>query len=181
MEKYRIRVFYKKDGISRFISHLYLCKIIERTLRRLDIPLIFTEGFTPHPKISFGPPLPIPIIGINEFFEIEVKRKFDMNLFIEMANKILPEGIEFKNCFIVKKKFSLSSVYGIYYIPLNEKISREDIYKNGKILEEGENFIRVIFKMENFNHKKVFKNGLFDGIKRELFINEDGQIQNFYQ
>jgi radical SAM-linked protein len=174
MEKYRLRVFYRKEGISRFISHLSFCKIIERTLRRLDIPLIFSEGFTPHPKISFCPPLPIPLIGINEFFEVEVKKKFNINLFIEMANRILPEGVEFKNCFWVKDKFSLSKVYGIYYIPKNEKVLREDIEKNGKILEEGENFIKVIFKMENFNHRKVFKNGLFDGIKRELFIKEDG-------
>jgi len=176
MEKYRLRVFYKKEGISRFISYLSFCKIIERTLRRLNIPLNFSEGFTPHPKISFGPPLPIPIIGINEFFEVEVKEIFDLNLFIEKVNRILPEGVEFKNCFWVKEKFSLFLVYGTYWIPLNEKVSKEEIKKNGKILEITNDFIKVIFKMENFSHKKVFKNGLFDGIKRELFIKENEEI-----
>lgn len=167
-----MRVFYKKEGISRFISHLSLCKIIERSLRRLEIPLKFSEGFTPHPKILYCPPLPVPVIGTNEFFEIEVKKTFDLNLFIEDINKILPEGIEVKNAYWAKEKVSLSSIYGIYTIPLNERVSKEDIEKFGKIIEEAE-FIKVIFKMENFNHKKVFKYGLFDGIKRELVIKNE--------
>ncbi|MCM8804650.1 MAG: TIGR03936 family radical SAM-associated protein [Candidatus Omnitrophica bacterium] len=173
MKIYRLRVFYKKEGISRFISHLSFCKIIERSLRRLDIPMRFSNGFTPNPKISYCPPLPIPIVGTNEFFELEVKDIFDLNLFIEKINQILPEGTEIKNCFWVEKKAPLSSIYGIYFIPINEKIFREDIEKEGKIIEEKDKFIKAIFKMEKFNHKNVFKYGLFDGIKRELFITDE--------
>lgn len=172
MEAHRLRVFYKKEGTSRFISHFGLCKIIERSLRRLDIPIKFSEGFTPHIKISYCPPLPIPIIGTNEFFEVEVKDIFDLNLFLEKINKILPEGTEVKNCLWVKNKIPLSSIYGIYFIPINEKIFKEDIEKFGKIIEETDKFIKAIFKMEKFSHKNVFKFGLFDGIKRELFIKD---------
>jgi len=175
MEKYRLRVFYKKEGISRFISHLSCCKIIERTLRRLDIPLIFSEGFTPHPKISFCPPLPIPVIGINEFFEVEFEKTIDLEVFIKKINEVLPEGTKIKNCSWTDKKIPLFSIYGIYFIPLNEKVSKENVRKYGKIIEENTDFVKVVFKMENFNHKNVFPNGLFDGIKRELII-ENEQI-----
>ncbi|MFN4227662.1 MAG: TIGR03936 family radical SAM-associated protein [Candidatus Ratteibacteria bacterium] len=173
MEAYRLRVFYKKEGISRFISHLSFCKLIERTLRRMDLPLKFSQGFTPHPKISFCPSLPIPIIGKNEFFEVEIYEKIDIEKFIERINSILPEGTRVEKCYYVKKKFSLSSVYGIYTIPLKDYIVKEKSKELGKIIEEKDAFIKVIFKMENFSHKKVFINGIFDGIARELFIENE--------
>ncbi|MGC8977189.1 MAG: TIGR03936 family radical SAM-associated protein [Candidatus Ratteibacteria bacterium] len=179
MGTYRLRVFYKKEGISRFISHLSFCKIIERSLRRLDIPLKFSDGFTPHLKISYCPPLPIPIIGTNEFFELELSETIDTNFFIEKINKILPEGTCVKNCFWTEKKVNLSSIYGIYFIPLCEKVLKEDIEKFGKIIEEKKEFIKAVFKMEGFNHRNVFRYGIFDGIKRELVIDE-GKIQNLY-
>lgn len=175
MKIYKLRIFYKKEGISRFISHNYFCKLVERSLRRINVPLKFTQGFTPHPKISFCPPLPIPVIGRNEFFEIEVLSPFDLKSFIEKINKILPEGTEVRNCFWVESKLALSSIYGIYFIPLNDKLVREQIENSGRIIEENSKIIKVIFKMENFSHKKVFVKGIFDGIIRELFI-ENEQI-----
>ncbi|MCM8785340.1 MAG: TIGR03936 family radical SAM-associated protein [Candidatus Omnitrophica bacterium] len=173
METYRLRVFYKKEGISRFISHLSFCKLIERSLRRLNLPLKFSQGFTPHPKISFCPPLPIPIIGENEFFEVEIYEKIDIEKFIERINTILPEGTIVKKCYWVQNKFSLSSVYAIYTIPLKDNIIKEKSERLGKIVEEKDDFIKVIFKMEIFNHRKVFVNGVFDGITRELFIKNE--------
>ncbi|HOK55852.1 MAG TPA: TIGR03936 family radical SAM-associated protein [bacterium] len=175
MESFRLRVFYKKEGISRFISHLSFCKLIERSLRRLELPLKFSEGFTPHLKISFCPPLPIPISGNNEFFEIEVYEKFNLESFVKDINLILPEGTVVKRCYWISHKFSISSIYGTYSIPLKEPIIKEKAEEFGKIIEEKEEFIKVIFKMENFSHKKIFVNGIFDGITRELFI-ENEQI-----
>ncbi|MGB9677297.1 MAG: TIGR03936 family radical SAM-associated protein [Candidatus Ratteibacteria bacterium] len=173
MGKFRLRVFYKKENISRFISHLSFCKLIERCLRRLELPLKFSEGFTPHLKISFCPPLPIPISGNNEFFEIEFYEKFDLNCFIGNINLILPEGTIVKKSYWIDRKFSLSKVYGIYTIPLKNHIVKEKAKQYGKIIEEKDEFIKVIFKMENFSHKKVFINGIFDGITRELIIENE--------
>jgi radical SAM-linked protein len=173
MDRFRLRVFYKKEGVSRFISHLSFCKLIERSLRRMDLPLRFSEGFSPHIKISFCPPLPIPISGINEFFEVEVCSKFDLDFFVENINLILPEGTMVKKSYWTEHKFFISSVYAIYTIPLKEAIIKEKTKEFGKIIEEKENYIKAIFKMENFSHKKVFVNGIFDGITRELFIQNE--------
>lgn len=170
-----MRIFYKKEGYARFISHISFCKIFERSLRRLEIPIRFSQGFTPHLKITYGPPLPIPIVGTNEFAEIELKERIDLDFFIKEINRILPEGIIVKNCEWVKNKFSLSKVFGIYYIPLinNAEEIKPQIEKKGKILEERKDFIKVIFKMENLNHKKIFINGIYDGIIRELIIENE--------
>ncbi|MCS7180074.1 MAG: TIGR03936 family radical SAM-associated protein [bacterium] len=175
MKVYKLRIFYRKEGLSRFISHLSFCKLIERSLRRLEIPLNFSKGFTPHPKISYCPPLPIPISGTNEFFEIEVFKIFDLEIFIQNINSILPEGTQIKNCEWIEKKFSLSLLYGLYTIPLLEDIIIEKAEKFGEIVQKEKGFIKVIFKMENFSHKKIFVNGIFDGIIRELFL-KNGEI-----
>lgn len=177
----RLRVFYKKEGISRFISHKSFCKLIERSLRKTEVPVRFSQGFTPHIKISFGPPLPIPIVGLNEFFEVELKEFINFSPYMEKINLFLPDGSKIKDFCWVKNKFSISQIKGIYFIPKEKGLPiKNQIEKYGEKLEEEESYIKVIFKMEGLNHKKIFVNGIFDGIKRELVIQNE-QIQSAYK
>ena len=92
---YRLRVFYRKENVARFISEKNFQRMIERTLRRMDVPMKFTEGFNPHPKMSFGPPLPVGIAGLNERFDVFLIKKIDINSFFCLISDILPEGLVF--------------------------------------------------------------------------------------
>ena len=77
MDAYRLRVIYEKMGISKFISGKNLVRHIERCLRRTNFSLKYTEGFNPHPKLSFGPALPVNIEGENEILDIYFVEKID--------------------------------------------------------------------------------------------------------
>ena len=52
-----IRIFFKKEGRAKYISHLDLNRVMQRALRRACIPVWRTRGFNPHPYIAFGLPL----------------------------------------------------------------------------------------------------------------------------
>lgn len=95
---YRIRVRFTKMNLMKFISHLDLMRLMERTLRRSNIPLAFTQGFNPHPKIAFATALAIGISSEGEYMDVEITQKISLNDFKNSMNKNLPSGIEIIKC-----------------------------------------------------------------------------------
>ncbi len=94
MARKKIRVQYTKTGQMRFLSHLDIARVIERAARRANIALVYSQGFTPRPKISFGPPLVLGVASIAEYLDVEVDigREADLT---EKLNLVLPPGMQF--------------------------------------------------------------------------------------
>lgn len=69
----KLRVRATKIGKVRFTSHRDAARMWERALRRAGLPVAFTEGFTPRPKISFGLALPTGAESIAEYVDIELQ------------------------------------------------------------------------------------------------------------
>ncbi|MBI4848308.1 MAG: TIGR03960 family B12-binding radical SAM protein [Nitrospirae bacterium] len=97
----RIRVKFAKTGEMRYLSHQELMTAILRATRRANIPVAYSAGFHPHPKISFGPALSVGIEGLNEYFDIELTAMLKTPEFVEMLNAKLPEGIEARAAVLV--------------------------------------------------------------------------------
>lgn len=102
MNRYRIR--YKKTGASRYLAHLDLLRTIERSARRASLPLAFTEGFNPHPKISFAAPLPVGVEGYDEYLDLDLERPVEEYRVKEFLNASLPEGLKILEVKKVKEK-----------------------------------------------------------------------------
>lgn len=66
----RYRVKFSKDGPARYSSHLDMVRAFDRSTRRADLPVAFSEGFNPHPKFSFAAPLPVGMGGGDEYMDI---------------------------------------------------------------------------------------------------------------
>jgi len=64
-----------------------------RAIRRAEIPVVYSGGFHPHPKISFGPALPTSIEGLNEYFDMEVSVPVNLTDLLIKLNAQLPEGL----------------------------------------------------------------------------------------
>ncbi|RJQ32939.1 MAG: DUF2344 domain-containing protein [Peptococcaceae bacterium] len=91
MPAYRIQ--YSKKGPARYVAHLDLIRVFERAARRAGLPLAFTSGFSPHPKISFAVPLAVGMDSEAEYVDLELS---DPLLPLEVAKKLsasLPAGI----------------------------------------------------------------------------------------
>jgi radical SAM family uncharacterized protein len=65
----RFRLKYAKLGLMRFLSHLEVVNVMTRAFRRANVPLCFSEGFHPLPKMDFGPALPVGIESTAEYLD----------------------------------------------------------------------------------------------------------------
>ncbi|MCX8082218.1 MAG: TIGR03936 family radical SAM-associated protein [bacterium] len=171
---YRLRVFYRKEGMGRFISEKNLHRNIERILRRMELPLKFTEGFSPHPKISFGSPLPVGITGVNERFDVFLVKSIDTASFLENSKDFLPEGIIFTATEwidITAPSITSMETSAIYTIETSKDIDIEYFNNTGKVLEYTDKKIVVLFKINKLSHKKLIEllvNGNIISITREI-------------
>jgi radical SAM-linked protein len=69
----RIRFQFSKTGDLRFLSHREVMTAVVRAVRRAEIPVLYSQGFHPSPRISFGPPLNVGVRGLKEYFDMEVR------------------------------------------------------------------------------------------------------------
>jgi radical SAM family uncharacterized protein/radical SAM-linked protein len=88
----RFRIGFEKGAPMRFTSHLDLMRTWERALRRSGLPLAFTQGYHPHLKMSFGPPLPLGYRSRAETFDLELARAPRLDL-VARLNAVVPEGL----------------------------------------------------------------------------------------
>jgi radical SAM-linked protein len=89
----RIRVVFHKVGDLRFLGHLETARTIERACRRARIPLAFSGGFSPKPRITFALSLPAGVEGLNEWMDLELSESVSAAEVMDRINRHLPEGI----------------------------------------------------------------------------------------
>jgi len=91
--KYRYRLVFAKKEPVKFISHLDLALAWERALRRAQIPLAYSQGFNPRPKIQFASGLPLGTTGSAEIMDIVVTGPLNPADALEKIRAALPVGI----------------------------------------------------------------------------------------
>jgi radical SAM-linked protein len=79
----RFRVWFRKGERVRFISHLDVLRAWERAIRRAELPLSYSQGFTPHPKLSFASPLPLGFVGEAEVMDVTLDERVQPDEFRE--------------------------------------------------------------------------------------------------
>lgn len=79
----RIRVIFGRGERLRYISHLDILRAWERALRRADLPLAYSQGFTPHPRIAFASPLPLGFLAEAEIMEVTLDARLPLQEFRE--------------------------------------------------------------------------------------------------
>ena len=89
----RGRVRFSKYGKIRFVSHRDLARVWERALRRAELPVAMTEGFTPRPKLHFGLALGTGYESAGEYLDIDFTRAVDLALLPEVLGAALPAGV----------------------------------------------------------------------------------------
>lgn len=87
----KIRLKWGKSGSARFLSHLDNNRVFERAIRRAGIPVAYSQGFHPHPKLSFGPPLPLGYSSESEFLDIQIDAVCSRKQIDELGQN-LPKG-----------------------------------------------------------------------------------------
>lgn len=90
----RLRVRYAKTGKMRFISAIDLGRIWERALRKANLPIAYSEGFSPHPKVSFPDALPLGYASTGEYAELRFGAPIAVGPAMRDLNAAFVEGCE---------------------------------------------------------------------------------------
>lgn len=91
-----MRVRYSKLGRVRFVSHRDGARLWERALRRVGLPVAYTQGFTPRPKLSFGLALPTGAESVAEYLDVDLASGPSVAgdpVIVEELNAALPDGM----------------------------------------------------------------------------------------
>ncbi len=91
-ERYKVRLRLRKDGKARFVGHLEFMTLFHRAVRRAGLPVRFSAGFHPAPRISFPDALPTGVESDAEIIDIELFRPVSARDAVETLNRQLPEG-----------------------------------------------------------------------------------------
>jgi radical SAM-linked protein len=94
----RLRLRYTKRGPLRFASHRDLARALERALRRAQVPMAFSAGFSPHPKISYMGAAPTGAASEAEYVEIGLAARRDPEQVRAALDSALPPGIDVVEC-----------------------------------------------------------------------------------
>ncbi|MBR3166310.1 MAG: TIGR03936 family radical SAM-associated protein, partial [Lachnospiraceae bacterium] len=89
----KIRIRFSKTGILRFIGHLDLMRTFQKAAARADLPLRFSEGFHPHPLMSFASPLSVGETSRGEYMDTELTAPMSGAEILARLNNALPEEI----------------------------------------------------------------------------------------
>jgi radical SAM-linked protein len=87
-------VTYRKHGPARYVAHLDLMRTWERAIRRARLPLVYSQGFSPHPKLSMAAPLPVGTAGEGEFIDLWLEPAVALADARARLSEALPDGIE---------------------------------------------------------------------------------------
>jgi radical SAM family uncharacterized protein/radical SAM-linked protein len=97
----RVRIAYRKAGLAAYRGHLDLVRLLPRMLRRVGMPLWYTEGFHPRPDLIFAPALPLGVAGLREYVDVRLdgdrvapKGSFVLEGLVERLNAVSEAGIE---------------------------------------------------------------------------------------
>lgn len=90
-----------KKGPARFMSHLDFIRAVERAVRRAALPVALTEGFHPHPRMSFSPALPVGVESECELVDVELRERVGADEVKERLEPLLPDGLRLMWCMVL--------------------------------------------------------------------------------
>lgn len=91
-----VRIRFTKLGKVRFLSHRDLARILERALRKVELPVLYSAGFSPRPKVHFGLALSVGQESVAEFLDVDLATEPDepLDALASRLGHALPDGID---------------------------------------------------------------------------------------
>ena len=189
----KIRIKFEKTGIMKFIGHLDVMRYFQKAMRRAHIDIAYSEGFSPHQKMSFAAPLGIGLVGTGEYFDIEVNSLMSSQAMTDALNEVMVEGFKVVSCRRLPENVpnAMSSVFAADYVVTlhgdNVKMSPDELsakilafYNQAEIITEKEtkkstrtlDLKPLIYSLtsENGITKMCLSTGSVDNIKPELVM-----------
>ena len=93
----KARIKFSKHGPMKFIGHLDIMRYFQKAMRRADVAICYSGGFSPHQIMSFAAPLGVGITSNGEYLDIETEDTEDLSTMKDRLNQVMVEGVEIKS------------------------------------------------------------------------------------
>jgi len=138
---------YQKGNEIAMISHLDIQRTLQRAFRRAGIPLLYSNGFNPHPQFSFATAAATGMSSECEWFEVQLSEEMAPEEFVRRANGVMPQGMRVSGAFAAPENYgSLSAKLRAaeYRVELQfvEPVSKEKLAETLEAMLTGEIIIQ---------------------------------------
>lgn len=177
----RVRIRFSKFGCARFLGHLDLMRYFQKAFRRAKLPLAFSEGYHPHPILSFAQPLSLSYTSDGEYFDMELTMVVPVSEIFERLQAAMCDEVRLNKVSALpdyvpqtKKVTGMSLITGAMYA-----ISLENMP------EDIEACLRRFMELKEYTVVKTTKNGTKDCNLREgvydLYLYDNGSETTIYE
>ena len=94
----RVRIKFTKTGCLKFIGHLDVMRFFQKAIRRAELPVSLSEGFSPHMLMSFAAPLGVGKTSSGEYFDLDLKEEIPESEILERLNAQMVPGMHAESC-----------------------------------------------------------------------------------
>ncbi len=165
-----VRLCFCKKGALQYISHLDLQRTFRRILTRAELPLWYTQGFNPHPKLVFGLPLPIGCESVCEMADIKLTLDMPAEDILARLHKATVAELDFFDCYVAQRKFAdIDSA--LYEYVIDYDCDDEMLEKIDRVLS---NSPLTVLKHTKSGEKEV---DIFPMIKSFKLEREEGKLK----
>lgn len=163
-----LRFKFKKYGPIVYIGHLDIMRFFQKAIRRSGIDAAYTEGFSPHLKLSFAQPLSVGVETDGDYFDLEMNTLPDLTTLVSEMNKQCVEGIEILNVTLLDEDVQngMSSVKAADYIYTFDSLA------DSKELLDGF-FSQDTYIFEYIRKEKTKVKDLMEDIYEYKLLNDD--------
>ncbi|MGW4029033.1 TIGR03936 family radical SAM-associated protein [Streptomyces sp. NPDC004838] len=146
----RIRLRYTKRGRLRFTSHRDFQRAFERALRRAEVPMAYSAGFTPHPKVSYANAAPTGTGSEAEYLEIALAEHRDPDRLRELLDESLPAGLDITDAVEARTPGLADRLTASVW----------ELRLDGVTVEDAEKAVAVFLAAETVDVERRTKNGM---------------------
>lgn len=126
----KLRIKFEKADPVKYISHLDMMRTFERAFRRAKLPLAYSEGFTPHPRLTFSPALSVGVTSSSEYMDAEFYEDIPAQEVLNRLNSSLPKGLKILKTGSSDGKYALSEINAaLYTVTISGNFIKEDIVR----------------------------------------------------
>jgi len=166
----RIQITFSKQGALRYTGHLDLHKLWERAARRAELPLAYSQGFHPQPKMNIAAALPLGFSSRCEVLDMRLEHDIPLDGLQEKLQQTLPTGIRISAVESVDERapaLQTQVVSAEYEVILTEAVDGSDLKRRIDSVIESESIIRerrgktydlrpLIEELKSLSNDKIF-------------------------
>lgn len=121
----KIRIIFEKTGTAKFISHLDLVRVVTRAIRRAHIPIVYSQGFNPVPRLSFALPLSLGQESLREMMNFKVEPDMTPEEAMQRLATQLPDGLILKQAYVPEDVKGCELQYARYTISIEDEFDSD--------------------------------------------------------